>query len=135
MKPGNQIWGLVGSLFVSACCLGAAPIIVATAAALGVGALKSVFNVYVLGPLMIVSVAWVVWNMKIQAVALGLRPTAYVPFGLTLGGGIAASIGVLLPNFVAGTGPIGMALVVIGMLTLLAGSIRSLIDQRRRIRL
>jgi hypothetical protein len=134
MKSGNQIWGLVGSLFVSACCLGAAPIIVATATALGVGALKSVLSVYVLGPLMIASVGWVVWNMKIQAEALGVLPMAYVPFWLALGGGIVACIGVLLPNFSTGTGSIGMALIVIGMLTLLAGSTRSLIDQRRGVR-
>jgi hypothetical protein len=92
MKSGNQIWGLAGSLFVSACCLGAAPIVVATATALGVGSLKSVFDVYTLGALMVASVGWVVWNMKIQAEALGLPPTAYAPFGLTLGGGIAAFI-------------------------------------------
>lgn len=134
MKSGNQIWGLVGSLFVSACCLGAAPIIVATATALGVGALESVFSVYVLGPLMIVSVGWVVWNMKIQAAALGILPTAYVPFWLALGGGIVACIGVLLPNFSTGTGSLGMVLIVFGMLTLLGGSTRSLIDQRRGVR-
>lgn len=133
MKPGNQIWGLVGSLFVSACRLGATPIIIATAAALGVGALKSVFNVYVLGPLMIASVGWVVWNMKIQAEALGVLASAYVPFWLALGGGIFACIGVVLPNVSKGTGPIGMTLIVIGMLTLLAGSTRGLIDQRRGV--
>ena len=130
MDVHHQSWGLAGSLFVSACCLGAGPIIAATAAALGFSLLKPIFSIYVLGPLMIASVAWVVWNLTIEARALGRAFQEYWPFWLALVGGGVGIVGVFLPHIVHGTGAFGSLLIVIGMGTLLTGSVRALLDQR-----
>jgi hypothetical protein len=131
MNFHRQSWGLAGSLFVSVCCLGAGPIIAAAVTALGLSLLKPVFSIYVLGPLMIASVAWVVWNLTIQARALGHAFQEYLPFWLTLGGGALAVVGVFLPHLVHGTGAFGYVLIVIGMAALLTGSVLGLLDQRK----
>lgn len=130
MNFHRQSWGLTGSLFVSVCCLGAGPIIAATAAALGLGLLKPVFSIYVLGPLMIASVVWVVWNLAIQARALEREFLHYLPVRCALGGGISAIVGVFLPHIIHGTGGFGSVLIVVGMVALLAGSALGLLDQR-----
>lgn len=131
MDAHHQSWGLAGSLFVSVCCLGAGPIIAATATALGLSLLKPIFSIYVLGPLMIASVAWVVWNLTIQARALGRAFQDYFSFWLTLGGGAIATVGVFLPHLAHGTGAFGSVLIVIGMGALVAGSVGALLDQRK----
>lgn len=133
MSLKRQSWGLIGSLFVSSCCLGAGPIIAATAASIGFGALKSVFNIFVLAPLMVLSVGWVSWNIARQAAGLGVPAHRYAPFWLALGGGLIATIGVLLPHLIHGTRIIGTALIIVGMIVLLTGSIAGIVDQRRRV--
>ena len=123
--------GFAGSLFVTVCCLGAGPIIAATATALGLSLLKPVFSIYVLGPLMIASVAWVVWNLVIQARALGRVLEGYLPFWLATGGGVIAIVGVFLPPLIHGTRGLSSVLIVIGMAALVAGSVLGLSDQRK----
>ncbi|WP_111747165.1 hypothetical protein [Salinisphaera orenii] len=132
MSFGRQSFGLVGSLFVSACCLGAGPILAALAAALGFSAFHSVLNIYVLGPLMTVSVLWMVWNLGIQGRALAGAVARYAPFWMGLVGGALAWMGVILPHVLMGTRPAGTALIIVGMALLVGASVWSLIDQRRR---
>lgn len=134
MSIKRQSWGLIGSLFVSSCCLGAGPIIAAAAASVGLGALKSVFNIFVLAPLMVLSVAWVSWNMARQAKGLTVPVRQYGPFWLAVGGGTTATIGVVLPHVIHGTGIAGTTLIVVGMIVLLMGSVAGIADQRRRTR-
>lgn len=134
MRKTRQGWGLVGALLVSGCCLGGGPILAATAAALGLGSLHSILNIGILGPVMIVSVAWVCWNLARQARALGRRAPVYAPFVLALGGGVTAVIGVWLPHLLAGTGPAKVPLIAAGTAVLLAGSLAALLDQRRQRR-
>ena len=98
MSFGRQSFGLVGSLFVSACCLGAGPILAALAAAFGFSAFHSVLNIYVLAPLMTVSVLWMVWNLGIQGRAVAGAVSRYAPFWIGLAGGALAWVGVILPH-------------------------------------
>ena len=131
MGLARQSPGLVGSLFVSACCLGGGPILAATAAALGFGAMHSVLNIYVLGPLMTISVLWLVWNLQRQGRALAGAARRYPAFWAGLAGGLLAWVGVILPHVVAGTRHDGTLLIIAGMAILLAASAWSLMDQRR----
>ncbi|WP_111748538.1 hypothetical protein [Salinisphaera orenii] len=131
MSFQRQSAGLVGSLFVSACCLGAGPILAALAAALGFSAFSSILNIYVLGPLMTLSVLWIVWNLHTQGHALRGAARRYAPFWVGLLGGGVAWVGVLLPPLVAGARSLGMALIIAGMAVLVAASIWSLVDQRK----
>lgn len=128
----RQSFGLIGTLFVSACCLGAAPIIAATAAIVGLGAIRHVFNIYVLGPLMTLSVAWIGWNLAVQGRALVGAARRYVVFWVGLAGGVLAWLGVILPHVVHGTSRLGTALIIVGMLVLIGASVNGLLDQRRR---
>lgn len=128
----RQSLGLIGTLFVSVCCLGAAPIIAATAATVGLGAIRHVFNIYVLGPLMTLSVVWIGWNLAVQGRALAGAARRYVVFWVGLAGGVLAWLGVILPHAVHGTGRLGTALIIIGMVVLIGASIKALMDQRRR---
>ncbi|GBE10186.1 hypothetical protein BMS3Bbin12_02221 [bacterium BMS3Bbin12] len=130
----RQSFGFLGSFFVSACCLGAAPVIAATAATVGLGAVRHVFNIYVLGPLMTLSVGWIVWNLRIQGRALAGRAHRYPPFWIGLAGGITAWVGVVLPHVVHGTKSLGSSMIYIGMAVLVVGSIKGLFDQYRRHR-
>lgn len=59
IRYGCQSFGLIGSLFVSTCCLGAGPILAAMSTTLGFSAFRSILNIYVLGPAMTISVLWV----------------------------------------------------------------------------
>ncbi|GHE03954.1 hypothetical protein U879_21215 [Defluviimonas sp. 20V17] len=133
MTPKRQSVGLAGSLFVSACCLGAGPILAGLAAALGFSAFHSILNVYVLLPLMTVSVLWVVWNLRIQGNALAGSALRYPPFWSGLIGGSVAWVGVLLPHVVAGTKHVGTDLIIVGMALFIGASLWSVIDQRRRL--
>ncbi len=128
----RQSFGFLGSFFVSACCLGAAPIIAATAATFGLGAIRHAFNIYVLAPLMTLSVAWIVWNLHIQGRALVGRARRYPPFWIGLAGGTVAWVGVILPHIVHSTKPLGSLMIYIGMAILIAGSIKGLFDQYRQ---
>ncbi len=132
----RQSWGLGGSLFVSACCLGAffgaVPIIIALAATVGLGAIRHVFSIYVLGPLMTLSVAWIAWNLAVQGRALTGAAHRYVVFWVGLGGGVLAWVGVILPKVVHGTNRLGTIFIIIGMLLLIAASVKALLDQRQR---
>jgi len=128
----RQSFGLAGSLFVSACCLGAGPILAGLAAALGFSAFGSILNIYVFASLMAVSVLWVVWNLRIQGNALAGSALRYPPFWSGLIGGSVAWIGVLLPHVVAGTKHVWAVLIVVGMALFIGASIWSVIDQRRR---
>lgn len=131
MGLGRQSPGLIGSLFVSACCLGGGPILAATAAALGFGAMHSILNIYVLGPLMSASVLWLVWNLQRQGRALAGAAHRYPAFWAGLAGGLLAWVGVILPHAVAGTRHAGTILIIAGMAALLAATVWSLVDQRR----
>ncbi|MDA3889750.1 MAG: hypothetical protein PF443_13350 [Allgaiera sp.] len=133
MTSKRQSFGLVGSLFVSACCLGAGPVLAALAATLGFSAFHSLLNVFVLLPLMTISVLWVVWNPRIQGRALAGSAARYPAFWSGLIGGALAWVGVLLPHVVAGSKEAGTALIIIGMTFLIGASVWSLIDQRRRL--
>lgn len=131
MNLARQSWGLLGSLFVSTCCLGGGPVLAGTAAAFGFGAFHDVLNIYVLGPLMTLSVLWITWNLRIQGRALAGQARHYAPFWFGLTGGVLAWAGVVLPHVVSGTHPLGTALIVIGMIPLGAATVWGLIDQRR----
>ena len=131
MSFGRQSFGLVGSLFVSACCLGAGPILAALAATLGFSAFHSILNIYVLGPLMTISVLWMAWNLGIQGRALAGAAQRYPAFWAGLAGGVLAWLGVVLPHVIKGTRHPGTALIIIGMMLLIGASVWSLIDQRR----
>lgn len=128
----RQSLGLVGTLFVSACCLGAAPIIAATAATVGLGAVQHVFNIYVLGPLMTLSVVWIGWNLAVQGRALAGAARHYIMFWIGLAGGVIAWVGVILPPVVHGTRHLGTVLIIVGMVVLIGASVKALLDQRRR---
>lgn len=128
----RQSLGLVGTLFVSACCLGAVPIIAATAAAVGLGAIRHVFNIYVLGPLMTLSVVWIGWNLAIQGRAIAGAARHYAVFWVGLAGGVIAWIGVILPHVLQGTDHLGTLLIIVGMVILIGASVKALLDQRRR---
>ncbi len=130
----RQSLGFLGTFFVSACCLGAAPIIAATASVVGLGAIRHTFNIYVLGPLMTLSVAWVVWNLRIQGRALVGRARRYPPFWLGLVGGVVALTGVVLPHIVHGTKSLGDLMIYAGMAILIIGSAKGLFDQYRQHR-
>jgi len=132
MSFSRQSVGLVGSLFVSACCLGAGPILAASAAALGFSAFHSILNIYVLAPLMTLSVLWIVWNLGLQGRTLAGNAWSYLPFWSGLIGGALAWFGVVLPHMVTGTRSPGTVLIIVGMLVLIGASVWSLIDQRRR---
>lgn len=134
MTAKRQTIGLVGSLFVSACCLGGGPILAASAAALGFSAFHSVLNIYVLGPLMTISVLWIVWNLRIQGRVLAGSARRYPPFWIGLAGGSAAWVGVVLPHVVHGTRHAGTALIILGMIATLTASFLSLKDQQQRLR-
>lgn len=128
----RQGFGLIGTLFVSACCLGAAPIIAATAATIGLGAVGHVFNIYVLGPLMTLSVVWICWNLAVQGRALAGTARRYAVFWIGLTGGVIAWVGVILPHVVHGTRHPGTVLIIVGMVVLIGSSVKALLDQRRR---
>lgn len=128
----RQSLGLVGTLFVSACCLGAAPIIAATAAIVGLGAIRHVFNIYALAPLMTLSVAWIAWNRAVQGRALTGAARRYAVFWVGLSGGVLAWVGVILPHVVHATRHTGTALIIVGMVVLIGASIKGLLDQRQR---
>lgn len=132
MNPRRQFFGLAGSLFVSACCLGAGPILAALAATIGFSAFHSFLNIYVLAPLMTVSVMWLVWNLRIQGRALAGSAKGYPAFWTGLSGGALAWVGVILPHVVTGTRHSGTALIIVGMTLLVGSSTWSLIDQRPR---
>ncbi|MDA3922304.1 MAG: hypothetical protein PF501_16740 [Salinisphaera sp.] len=132
MSFSRQSPGLVGSLFVSACCLGAGPILAALAATLGFSAFHSILNIYVFAPLMTLSVLWTAWNLGVQGRALTGAAHRYRPFWVGLVGGSLAWVGVLLPHVVMGTRTAGTALIIIGMPLLIGASVWSVIDQRRR---
>ena len=132
MRTEYQSFGLIGSLFVSACCLGGGPILAALAATLGFSAFHSILNIYVLGPVMTVSVLWVAWNLGVQGRALAGAAWRYPLFWAGLTGGLLAWAGVVLPHLVAGTRPAGTGMIIIGMLLLVGASGWSLVDQRRR---
>jgi len=131
MGFGRQSPGLIGSLFVSACCLGGGPILAATAAALGFGAMHSILNIYVLGPLMTISVLWLVWNLQRQGRVLAGAARDYPAFWAGLAGGLLAWVGVILPHVAAGSRHAGMMLIIAGTVVLIAASAWSLVDQRR----
>lgn len=122
--------GWAGTLFVSACCLGVGPLLASAAVASGAGFLAPIFSIYVLGPLVILSVAWTIFNA--QRWARGARGAARVSlaFWLTLVGGIAIVIGVFLPP-VAGARAAGTAAIYIGLVAMLAGTIWNALDRRR----
>lgn len=134
MTAKRQTIGLVGSVFVSACCLGGGPILAASAAALGFSAFHSVLNIYVLGPLMTISVLWIVWNLRIQGRVVVGAARRYTPFWIGLVGGSAAWMGVVLPHVIHGTRHAGTVLIILGMIAMLAASFSSLQDQRQRLR-
>ncbi|GEM_PF-1652898 len=130
----RQSFGFLGSFFVSACCLGAGPIIAATAATFGLGAIRHLFSIYVLGPLMTLSVAWIVWNLHIQGRVLAGHARRYPPFWIGLAGGVVAWVGVMLPHIIHGTKSLGSLMIYIGMAVLIAGSAKGLFDQYRQHR-
>lgn len=125
----RQSFGLIGTLFVSACCLGAAPIIAATAATVGLGAIRHVFNIYVLGPLMTLSVLWIGWNLARQGKLLVGAARRYAVFWVGLAGGILAWLGVVLPPLGMRHG--GAVLILVGLSAIIAASVKGLWDQRR----
>ena len=128
----RQSWGLGGALFGSVCCLGAAPIIAALAATVGLGAFRHAFSIYVLGPLMTLSVAWIAWNLAVQGRALTGAAHRYVVFWVGLFGGVLAWVGVILPKVVHGTNRLGTTLIIVGMLVLIGASVKALLDQRQQ---
>lgn len=130
-QVSHQVVGLAGTLFVSTCCLGAAPLIVSAAAVVGLGSVRHVFNIYVLGPLMTLSVAWIAWNLARQARVLGMAPGRYPPFWGGLLGGLLSWVGVFLPHVIHGTRGIGTALIVAGVPLIIAASAKGLWDQSR----
>lgn len=127
----RQSLGIAGALFVSACCLGAAPIIAAAAATIGLGAVRHVFNIYVLGPLMTISVAWIGWNLARQGKVVAGAARRYAVFWIGLLGGVLAWIGVILPHVMHGTGAIGTVFIIAGTLVLVGASVKGLLDQWR----
>ncbi|HEX8726491.1 MAG TPA: hypothetical protein VF737_13970 [Gemmatimonadaceae bacterium] len=127
---GRQSVGLIGTLFVSACCLGAAPIVIAAASVVGLGAVRHAMNVYVLGPLMTLSVLWIGWNLAVQGRALAGRASRYAVFWAGIVGGTLAWAGVLLPHIVRGTGRPADVLIVVGMVTLIGASLKGVMGQR-----
>jgi len=130
-QVSRQIFGVFGALFVSACCLGAAPLIVSAAAVVGLGAVRHIFNIFVLGPLMTLSVGWIVWNLARQA---RIQPGAvwhYPFFWIGLAGGLLSWVGVLLPHVIHGTREAGTASILIGLPLVAAASVKSVWDQRR----
>lgn len=130
-QMSRQAVGVFGALFVSACCLGAAPLIVSAAAVVGLGAVRHVFNIFVLGPLMTLSVGWIAWNLARQARVLGIAARRYPPFWGGLLGGLLVWAGVVLPHVVGGTRDSGTALIIGGLPLLIAASAKALWDQRR----
>jgi len=131
MNPFKRmIPGWAGTLFVSACCLGAGPFLASAAAATGAAWLASLFNIYVLGPLVIVSVAWTSVNAWRWAQILHGTARRSPAFWLTVLGGLAVVLGVFLPPL-AGVGRAGAAGIYLGLATLVAGTAWSLVDQRR----
>lgn len=125
----RQSFGLIGTLFVSACCLGAAPIIAATAATVGLGAIRHIFNIYVLGPLMTLSVLWIAWNLARQGKLLVGAARRYAVFWVGLAGGILAWLGIVLPALGLRHG--GVALILVGLSAIIGASVKGLWDQRR----
>ena len=123
--------GLLGAVFVSTCCLGAAPLIVSAAAVVGLGSVRHVFNIYVLGPLMTLSVAWIAWNLARQARALNVAARRYLPFWGGFLGGLLGWAGVVLPHLISGTREAGMALILAGLPLIVSASAKGLWDQRR----
>lgn len=132
MSFSRQSAGLVGSLFVSACCLGAGPVLAALAAALGFSAFHSILNIYVLGPLMTLSVLWIVWNLGLRGRTLAGSAWTYLPFWSGLIGGALAWVGVVLPHIVTSTRSTGTVLIIVGMVVLVGSSVWSLIHPRCR---
>lgn len=131
MRTEYQSFGLIGSLFVSTCCLGGGPILAALAATLGFSAFHSILNIYVLGPVMTVSVLWVAWNLGVQGRALAGAAWRYPPLWAGVSGGALAWAGVVLPHLVLGTHLTGTVMIIIGMLWLAGASAWNLVDQRR----
>lgn len=127
----RQAIGVFAALFVSSCCLGAAPLIVSAAAVVGLGAVRHVFNIYVLGPVMTLSVAWIAWNMARQARVLAVAARYYPPFWGGVLGGLLSWTGVVLPHVVGGAREIGTALILLGLPLIVAASAKGLWDQRR----
>jgi len=127
----RQAAGLAGALFVSTCCLGAAPLIVSAASVVGLGAVRHLFNIYVLGPLMTLSVAWIAWNLARQARTLDVAPVRHLPFWIGVLGGLLGWAGVLLPHVVGGTRAAGTTLILAGLPLIVAATLKGVRDQRR----
>lgn len=130
-QMSRQTVGVFGALFVSACCLGAAPVIVSAAAVVGLGAVRHVFNIFVLGPLMTLSVGWIAWNLARQARARSRSVWRYPAFWIGLVGGLLSWAGVILPHVIHGTREAGTALILMGLPLVVAASVKSVWDQRR----
>lgn len=125
----GQTPGWIGTLFVSACCLGAGPLLASAAVASGAGFLASIFNIFVLGPLVIVSVAWTIFNAQRWARASRGAARFSAAFWLTAAGGIFVVAGVFLPPL-AGARTAAGAAIYIGLSAMLAGTIWNAVDRR-----
>lgn len=123
--------GWAGTLFVSACCLGAGPLLASAAVASGAGFLAAIFNIYVLGPLVVLSVAWTIFNAaRWSRLARGSAHLAPA-FWLTALGGVAMVAGVFLPPL-AGVRAAGAAAIYAGMAVMLVGTLWNALDCRKR---
>lgn len=122
--------GILGALFVSTCCLGAAPVLVSAATVVGLGAVSDIFNIFVLGPIMTISVAWIAWNLARQGTVLTGAAWRYLSFWIGFVGGLLSWTGVLLPHIFDGTRGVGIALIVVGLPLIFIASLKSLWDQR-----
>ena len=131
MNPVKRILpGWIGTLFVSACCLGAGPLLASTAAAMGAAWLASVFNIYVLGPLVVVSVVWTSANTWRWARVVHGAAARAPSFWLTTLGGVVVVAGVFLPPLVHAR-QAGVTAIYLGLVVMIAGTVWSLLDQRR----
>lgn len=128
----RQSAGLVGSLFVSTCCLGGGPILAALATSLGFSAFHSILNIYVLGPLMTASILWIILNIYNQGQKLIGNAWTYIPFWSGVIGGALAWLGIILPYLVVNMHIFKTVLIIIGMALLFASSIWNLIDQHHQ---
>lgn len=128
----RQLPGWAGTIFVGACCLGVGPLLASAAVASGVGFLALIFSIYILGPLVILSVAWVLWNTYQRALALGKTAAGYPALWLTVVGGLAVVAGVFLPP-VTGAKAAGATALYVGLVVLIAGSVWSALDRRKNI--
>lgn len=125
--------GWAGTLFVSACCLGAGPLLASAAIASGAGFLAPIFSIYVLGPLVIVSVAWTIINSWRWSRALTGAPNHHPPLWFSVAGGLLVVVGVFLPPL-TGARTVATVAIYLGIAGMILGAILNLVEQRQRAR-